>query len=68
MYQAQYNENMINICRFLEIKVSEKWLNFINLNYQKKNTSYKANCSSKELNYIKNKVDPVYINYYNKYF
>tara|TARA_A100001011_G_C14309259_1_gene844738 strand:+ start:3124 stop:3963 length:840 start_codon:yes stop_codon:yes gene_type:complete len=61
-------ENMINICRFLEIKVSEKWLNFINLNYQKKNTSYKANCSSKELTYIKNKIDPDYINYYNKYF
>ena len=58
---------MINICRFLEIKTNEKWLNFINTNY-KKNISYKINCTNEELNYINNKIDTKSIIYYNKYF
>ena len=37
-YENFLNEpkvNMINICRFLEIKTNEKWLNFINTNLDK---------------------------------
>lgn len=59
-------KSMISICRFLKIKTSQKWLNFLNL-ISNKNISYKINSINK-LNYIRKIIDPKHIYYYKKYF